>query len=371
MRFCNLIPPFLMRFGTIPESYKLAMTYEEQLLWLCKYLEDMGTEIENIKIAINNIGVAVNALADNIEEINNDITDINQNHYLINILRDFISIDDFADNNVSGYYYTNIYRILKGDLEHLTEIAIPEDTLFFYDSENKYFKILSNRDDIFSQYILYDALTETWEYGEYRYTDYVGETSTSKQIPSAQAVYTAIQQGGGGGGTTDYDALTNKPSINGNTLTGNLTTSELGINDIDYLRNDTFNTYNLQNGIHYVSGSQSTELYCGDKNLTPQLSNGWNILFVFGDGNFLLMSYDSSNNGYPVITSGYAESDVLGHVNYYESDILKAEGIQTDIINLIASNNKVPSSLAVVNYVQAEIGTITTTLQNINTGNGV
>ena len=35
--------------------------------------------------------------------------------------------------------------------------------------------------------------------------------------------------GGGGGGTTNYNALNNKPSINGYTLQGNKTSSDLGI----------------------------------------------------------------------------------------------------------------------------------------------
>lgn len=38
-----------------------------------------------------------------------------------------------------------------------------------------------------------------------------------------------VDQSGGGGGTTDYDDLTNKPSINGTTLSGNKTTAELGL----------------------------------------------------------------------------------------------------------------------------------------------
>lgn len=39
---------------------------------------------------------------------------------------------------------------------------------------------------------------------------------------------------GGGGGTTDYDLLDNKPSINSVTLTGNQTTSDLGLFSGDY-----------------------------------------------------------------------------------------------------------------------------------------
>lgn len=38
--------------------------------------------------------------------------------------------------------------------------------------------------------------------------------------------------GSGSGGTTDYNDLTNKPSINGITLTGNKTSIDLGINAI-------------------------------------------------------------------------------------------------------------------------------------------
>lgn len=38
--------------------------------------------------------------------------------------------------------------------------------------------------------------------------------------------------GGGGGGTTDYENLENKPSINGITLSGNLTSGDLGLPDI-------------------------------------------------------------------------------------------------------------------------------------------
>ena len=42
-------------------------------------------------------------------------------------------------------------------------------------------------------------------------------------------VYKLSEGGSGGGGTSNYNDLTNKPSINGTTLTGNKTTSDLGI----------------------------------------------------------------------------------------------------------------------------------------------
>lgn len=41
-----------------------------------------------------------------------------------------------------------------------------------------------------------------------------------------------IAAGGGSGGTSDYDQLNNRPSINGNTLTGNKTGANLGLEDL-------------------------------------------------------------------------------------------------------------------------------------------
>lgn len=53
-------------------------------------------------------------------------------------------------------------------------------------------------------------------------------TVTDKDHPSGQSIN--IMDGeSGGGGTTDYDDLTDKPSINGTTLSGNKTTADLGL----------------------------------------------------------------------------------------------------------------------------------------------
>lgn len=38
-----------------------------------------------------------------------------------------------------------------------------------------------------------------------------------------------INQGGGGGGTTDYNDLQNKPTIDGNTVQGDMTAQDLGL----------------------------------------------------------------------------------------------------------------------------------------------
>ena len=44
-------------------------------------------------------------------------------------------------------------------------------------------------------------------------------------------IINALKNGGGGGGTSDYTQLTNKPEINGTTLTGNKSSSDLGLQD--------------------------------------------------------------------------------------------------------------------------------------------
>lgn len=64
-----------------------------------------------------------------------------------------------------------------------------------------------------------------------------------------------LNQGGGGGGTSDYTDLTNKPKINNVELSGNKTTSDLGIvipTKVSDLQNDTgFITSTVNNLTNY------------------------------------------------------------------------------------------------------------------------
>ena len=56
----------------------------------------------------------------------------------------------------------------------------------------------------------------------------------SEPLTREEAYLKAIANAGsGGGGTNDYDELLNQPQINGNTLTGNKTASDLGLADSD------------------------------------------------------------------------------------------------------------------------------------------
>ena len=99
---------------------------------------------------------------------------------------------------------------------------------------------------------------------------------------SNEEVYTRIQNngtwnswtkvsGGGSSGTSDYTALTNKPSINGVTLSGNKTASDIGINvptkvsdltnDVGYIDNSVNNLayYTKSSDLHAVATSGDYE----------------------------------------------------------------------------------------------------------------
>ena len=55
---------------------------------------------------------------------------------------------------------------------------------------------------------------------------------TAQPISHLEWIIATYGGGSGSGGTTDYSALTNKPSINGITLTGNKTSIDLGMSFI-------------------------------------------------------------------------------------------------------------------------------------------
>ena len=57
-------------------------------------------------------------------------------------------------------------------------------------------------------------------------------TGNAEPISHLEWIIATYGGGSGSGGTTNYDDLTNKPSINGITLTGNKTSIDLGINAI-------------------------------------------------------------------------------------------------------------------------------------------
>lgn len=128
---------------------------------------------------------------------------------------------------------------------------------------------------------------------------------------SNEEVYTRIQNngtwnswtkvsGGGSSGTSDYTALTNKPSINGVTLSGNKTASDIGINvptkvsdltnDVGYIDNSVNNLayYTKSSDLHTVATSGDY----GDLDNTPTIPT--KVSDLTNDSSFITTT-DASN----------------------------------------------------------------------------
>ena len=106
-------PRFCMSIGAIPTSYMYSLTYEEQLLWLCKFLQD------TVIPTVNNNGQAVAELqalyiqlkdyVDNYftnldvqQEINNKLDEMAEDGTLQNIIEQYLNLGViFIYENVS------------------------------------------------------------------------------------------------------------------------------------------------------------------------------------------------------------------------------------------------------------------------------
>lgn len=94
---------FVAAFGMLPSSYKEAMTYEEQLVWLCNYLEteilpainnnaDGLAELQNLYVALKDY---VDNYFDNLdvqEEINNKLDDMVEAGTLQEIITEYLQV---------------------------------------------------------------------------------------------------------------------------------------------------------------------------------------------------------------------------------------------------------------------------------------
>ena len=140
---------FCCTIGNLPTSYMISLTYEEQLLWLCNYLEktvipavntnaEAVAELQNLYIQLKNY---VDNYFDNLdvqEEINNKLDQMVQNGTLqaiidqflkINSVLSFINVEEMknSDNLIvgssartMGYYTLNdgggsLYRIIENN----------------------------------------------------------------------------------------------------------------------------------------------------------------------------------------------------------------------------------------------------------------
>lgn len=168
IKFLKPFTRFCMTIGNLPSSYLVSMTYEEQLLWLCDYLEktviptiNNNSEVtKEIQELFNQLKYYVEHYFDNLdvqEEINNKLDEMAQDGTLTNILSNYANIqriynttiDMISDSsNLSigqkiktlGYYEKND----GGGAEFL--ISDTSSNLFFQISfENKFATLLSDK----------------------------------------------------------------------------------------------------------------------------------------------------------------------------------------------------------------------------------
>lgn len=438
--FVHLLPPFIRKFGMIPSSYLIAMTYEEQLLWLCKYCEDLGLEIENIKTALSNIEGEIANIYTTIEGIENNISELsrqisNKQDKLVAGANIYLFNNDIqAHLNLPYSITSEAYIDVSGDIGSVVDLTpiLQENTAYFIKDikENDFFllkgtftlvKLDENNEIVFkyeepvasSTFSYYEALSDgklvvswtninefepyiaqsasakylikniegipEWVNNEENQTSFVTEVtseSSNDEVPSALAVYNAIMEAIGGGTVISYNDLSNLPSINGTTIEGSLTTSDLKINDIPILSDDTYNIWNLDNGIYYVDNSIgiTTTIMCGNETIPLGIADDSCLLIVYGATNGIIpkagMVMRMSSDGYRPSFEIYYCTDI--NTGYLVQANANAIGYNVNRVNNMGdSTTSVPTEHSVKVYVDTQVGNIETILNTLNVGSGV
>lgn len=127
------------------------------------------------------------------------------------------------------------------------------------------------------------------------------------------------KKGGGGGGTSDYSQLTNKPSINGVTLSGDKSTSDLGIQDIFYMSNSNQNPFvfnGKKKGMYYFWGFGRGFSYKLSDNTTLQSINNCDMVAIYIKQDF---TYVEGQTNYDDVCGMLWFN--LSNGNYYREEI--------------------------------------------------
>ena len=107
-------------------------------------------------------------------------------------------------------------------------------------------------------------------------TQFPSRPPKSKMEELLKELNDTIKEGGGGGGTTNYNQLTNKPEINGVTLTGNKSSADLGIpaaNSV-YTKTETDTLLNAKQDDVGLSSADGTITADGNFVATGDITDG-------------------------------------------------------------------------------------------------
>lgn len=115
----NPFAKFCCTIGNLPTSYMISLTYEEQLLWLCKYLEDtvipaVNTnaeavqELQELYVVLKNYVDQYFENLDVQDEINNKLDEMAQDGTLTNLIKNYVdpiqeAFEDEINNTVESF----------------------------------------------------------------------------------------------------------------------------------------------------------------------------------------------------------------------------------------------------------------------------
>lgn len=96
---CKNINKFIMTIGQIPTSYLVSMTYEEQLLWLCNFLE------KEIVPAITETTELVHQIKEYVDKYLTDVDEIKEQ--ITQIFNDIFLLQQATEQNTQNISYLN------------------------------------------------------------------------------------------------------------------------------------------------------------------------------------------------------------------------------------------------------------------------
>lgn len=124
--------------------------------------------------------------------------------------------------------------------------------------------------------------------------------------------------GGGSGGTSNYNDLSNKPSINGVTLTGNKTSADLGIAGVELKE---LAQYSSNPASYIMPENYTIAIFVfkrGSLYLTPLVCPKSLIDNLTDDGLIITWSEDTGSNG--IVKDGNVIKEKYASTNMYRLD---------------------------------------------------
>ena len=370
MRF-NFPFAWYNKFGTIPSTYKEAMSYEEQILWLCEHQQDLEDDFESFGVRLDSLEDSVQSLSGRVDTNALDISNILSSIVstitsssttseiasaksvydfvtsyappsLISVLESDMLLTSYLVALETGLYYSGTHTISTNTGTILPEniLMIPQNTLFYYDSTQNSFVLFYNESTPNRERWIHESWrwfedtsgvepdTSCWQIHQNLLTNSLDSFSTATEIPSALCV---------------YQALSNIQTI------PNLT--------------DTYITiWNLDNGIYYVNEGSEIR-YMGESSTTSfAVTSDKSILQISGSSTFKKWSvYDGQvlSFGTTQQNSGTLNARTLNQIEQSTNKVTSLSASSTD--------GQYPSAKCVYDI----IGNVESVLQTLNSGNGV